>query len=304
VKYYAIFALCSFALAQSTTTSSATGETAVAVVSSDHSQTLVTQSINGRQVPMQQTETHVLRKTENGSVTETIVRRYDPNGQLTSTEKVVTEVENRPGGSTTTSTTYRSDINGNLSEAERKTVDSETHGQTTDVNTVVERPSINGGLEPMQKSAAVIESKPDSSHEDETVYRPDGNGGFSVAERKISDTTRKNNETTQTTALYQPIANASQLQLSRQQVTRTVKQPDGSEQQVVDYYQPSIPGVVRDPNAAPQLWEQDTIQRKPGPDNTVVQTVVARRTDPNHPNQLGAPEQVSKTVCQGNCSGQ
>ena len=304
MKYYAIFALCSLALAQSSTSSSTEGVTPVTVVSSDHAQTLVTQSINGRQVPMQQTETHLLSKTATGSVTETIVKRYDPNGQLTSTEKIVTEVENRPGGSTTKSTTYNTDVNGNFSETERKTVDSETHGQTTNVNTVVERPSINGELQTVEKRAAVTEGKPGSSHEDETVYRPNGNGGFSVAQRQISDTSSKNNETTQTTALYQQNADASQLQLERQQVTRTVKQPDGSEQQVVDYYLPSIPGEVRAAGAPPQLWEQDTIQRKPGPDKTVEQTVVARRTDPDHPNKLGAPEQVSKTVCQGNCSGQ
>lgn len=304
VKYSAILALSSLALAQSTTTSSTEGVTPVTVVSSDHTQTLLTQSINGRQVPMKQTETHLLSKTATGSVTETLVRRYDQNGQLSSTQKIVTEVENRPGGSTTTSTTYDTDINGNFSQTERKTVDTEMRGQTTDVNTVIERPSINGGLQTAQKTAAVIENKPDASHEDETVYRPDGNGGFSVAERRISDTTHKNNETTQTTALYQPIAESSKLQLSRQQVTRTVQQADGSEQQVVEFYLPSIPGVVRDPNAPPQLWEQQTIQRKPGPDNTVEQTVVARRTDPNHPNQLGAPEQISKTVCQGDCSGQ
>lgn len=304
VKYWAIFALCSLAPAQSSSTTSINGETPVTVVSADHNQTLLTQSINGRQVPMQQTETHVLSKTESGSVTETMVRHYDLDGHLTSTTKTVTEVQNRPGGSTSTSTTYATDINGTLSETERKTVDTETHGETTNTQTVIDRPSINGGLQPVEKRSAVTESKPDTSHQDETVYRPNGNGGFDVAERKMVDTTHTNNETTETTALYQPVADVSKLQLERQQVKKTVKQPDGSEREVVDYYLPSTPGDVRSPDAPPQLWEQDTIQRKPGPDNSVVQTVVARRTDPNHPNQLGPAQTLSQTVCKGDCSGQ
>src|SRR5215472_154144 len=113
------------------------------MVSTDHTQTVLTRSINGRQIPLEQTESRVLSQSANGSVTERIVRRYDRNGQLTSTERTVTELQNRPGGSTAKSTTYTTDLNGVLRETERKTVDTEKQGDTARTETVVERPVIN-----------------------------------------------------------------------------------------------------------------------------------------------------------------
>ena len=50
--------------ASSTSTSTAT----------DHTQTKLTQNLNGRQVPLEQIEEHVLRSDSTGKVTERIVR--------------------------------------------------------------------------------------------------------------------------------------------------------------------------------------------------------------------------------------
>lgn len=303
MKYCVLAFACAAAFAQSSTTNSVNGATATTVVSSDHTQTEMTQSIDGRQVPIEQSETRVLSKTANGSVTETVVRRYNRSGQLTSTERTVTDLETRPGGSTAKSTTYLTDLNGSVRETEHKTVDSETQGETTNTQTVVERPSIDGSFQAVEKRSALIENKSDSSHQDETVYRRNGTGGFDVAERKIADTARSGNKTTETTALYEPINNFSQLQLSRQQVSTTVAQPDGSETRQVDYYLPSLPGVARTGAGTQTLWEQDTVQRTKKADGAVVETVTARRADANRPNQLGPAETVSETVCRGNCSG-
>lgn len=304
VRYYLAFVVSAAAFAQSSTSTSTSGETATTLVSSDHTQTLLARSINGREIPLEQTETRVLSKTANGSVTETIVHRYDRNGQLASTERTVTEVENRTGGSTLKSTTYATDLNGSLRETERKTVDTQTQGNTTNSETVIERPSINGGLQAVEKRSAVAETSGNSTHEDETVYRRSGTSDFAVAERRVGDTTRDGSKTTQSTALYQPIADASKLELARQQVTTTISNPDGSETRQVDHYLPSLPGTARSGDSTPKLWEQDTIQRKTSAGGVVTETVTARRTDPNHPTQLGAPQQLSETVCRGNCSGQ
>jgi hypothetical protein len=304
VKYYSLLAVCAAALAQSTTTTFTSGETATTTVSTDHTQTVLTRSINGREIPLEKTETRLLSKSENGSVIETIVRRYDRNGQLTSTERTVSEVRNRPNGLTTKSTTYTTDINGVLRETERRTIDTEKQGDTARTETVIERPVINGGLQTVEKRSAVIENRAEATHQDETVYRRGSNGDFSVALRKIADTTRKDNTTTEVTDLYEPIGEVNRLQLSRQQVTTTVAQPDGSETRQVDYYLPALPGVAGAAGESPKLWEQDTVQRKKQSDGGVVETVTARRADPNHPNQLGPAQQVSETVCRGNCSSQ
>lgn len=309
MKYYSVVLSCGLALAQSSTSTYIPGlngnqQVASTVVANDDQHTELYRSINGQNVPLQQSETHVLRKDANGSVTETIVRRFNQNGQLVSTEKTVTELSSHPGGSSLKATTYATDLSGNQRETERKTVETQTSGATTNTQTVIERPSVDGGLQPVEKRAAVTETNGNSSHQDETVYRPDGNGGFNVAERKVDDTTRSGDKTTEKTALYQPIAEASTLQLSRQQVTTTTAHPDGSETKQVDYYLPSVPGMVRPSDASPQLWEQDTIQRKAATDGSVVETVTARRTDPNNPSQLGSPQRLSETICRGNCSGQ
>ena len=310
MKYYvkwSVMALaCGCALAQSTTSTYTTDLNgrrveAATVVSTDGERTDITRNLNGREIPLEQTERHVLRKDASGSVTETIVRRYDRNGQLVSTEKIVAEEQNRPGGSTSHSTTYRTDLNGRMQEAERKTVETLTQGAVTNTQTVIERPTIGGGLQTVEKRTAATQKTDDTSHTDETVYRRDGNGAYQVAERTVADAKRSGNQTTETSAMYLPIANVSSLQLSRQQVTTTTTRPDGSETQEVNYYLPSLPGVVRSSESS-QLSEQDTIQRRKQPDGSVVETITARRADNNHPQQLGPPEQLSETICKGNCT--
>ncbi len=307
MKYYALFAAASLAAAQSTTntyTTDINGNRIVAasVVSTDGEHAEVTQSINGRKVPLEQTDERVISKDANRTVTEKIVRKFDANGNLASTERVVTEQEQRPSGSSVRSTTYRSDINGGMREAERKTVDTETQGAVTKVQSVVERPGINGSLQAVEKRNAVTESSPDKSHEDETVYRLNSNGEYSAAVRNVTDTTHSGNQTTTKTAEYEPLADASKMQLARQEVTTTTTQPDGSQVSEVDFYRASVPGLARDPNSPPQLIEQQTIRRGQAA-GAVTQTVDVRRPTANDPNKLGPSERISETVCKGKCDG-
>jgi hypothetical protein len=85
----------SIAIAQSTTSTYIPGINGQPVegstVLSNAERTEVNRSINGRQVPLEQTEERVLSQDANGSVTEKITRKYDPTGQLMSTERVVTD---------------------------------------------------------------------------------------------------------------------------------------------------------------------------------------------------------------------
>ncbi len=307
MKYYALFAVASLAAAQSTTntyTTDLNGNRVVAssVVSTDGDHAEVSRSINGRKVPLEQTDERVISKDANRTVREKIVKKFDANGNLASTERVVTEEEQRPNGSSVKSTTYRSDINGGMREAERKMVDTETQGAVTKVQTVLEKPTINGSLQAVEKRNAVTESTPSKSHEDEMVYRLDANGQYSAAVRNVTDTTHAGNQTVVKTAEYEPLADASKMELARQEVATTTTQPDGSQVSELDYYRASVPGLVRDPNAAPQLIEQQTVRRVPGADGTR-ETIDVRRPNANEPNKLGPPQRISETVCTGKCDG-
>jgi hypothetical protein len=144
------------------------------------------QSINGRQVPVEQVTERVVSEDANGKVTERIVRKFDPTGRPVSTERVrIEESKLSGGGSTLRETTYRSDVNGTLREAERKTVETRVSGSTTTASTVIDRPSVSGSLETVEKRSAVSEGPADNQHTTESVYRPAASGGFQETERIV-----------------------------------------------------------------------------------------------------------------------
>jgi hypothetical protein len=306
VKYYAFLLATTLAGAQSvssTTSTDLNGNTVAAgsVVSSDGKHTETTQSINGQTVPLEQSDERVVSESPTGRVTEKIIRKFDPEGHLVSTARVVTEEEKRPSGSLVNTTTFRSDINGQMHQDEHKTVETNTHGAATDINTVIERQTVNG-LQTVEKRAEVSETSGNNTHSDETVYRPGQNGEFTPAVRRVTDTTQSTGKTVENTALYETIANTTGLQLSRQTVTTTSTRPDGSAVVEMNYYGAAVPGNVRDPNAPKQLYEQDVLERSPAASGKVTETLTARRASMSDPSQLGPPIKVSETVCTGKCS--
>jgi hypothetical protein len=313
VKYYVFALMGSLAAAQSVATTYTTDingnrVAAATVVASAQpgaeEATQITQSINGRTVPMQRTETRVLSKDANGSVVETIVRKYDPNGQVGSTERVVTETQTRPNGSTVHATTYRSDVNGNMAAAERSTVESEKQGGVTTTQSVTERPAPGGSFQAVEKTTRVSEVSGDKTHDDEIVYRRAlGSGGdFSQAVRDVKDITHTGNVITETSAHYEPVATASQMRLVQQSQSTTTKHPDGSETSQVNLYGSSWTGNVSDGDAPLALREQDIIERQKGPGGNVTEILSVRRPTPADPNRLGPATKVSETVCTGKCA--
>ena len=292
--------------AQSTTNTYITdingqSEKAATVVSTDGDHTQLMQSINGREVPLQQTDERVLREDANGKVVETIVHKYNPEGQLASTERVITEQKKYADGETVHSTTYRSDLNGQMQEAERQTTESHKHGATTDSATVIERPTLNGAFQAVEKRDTVSESANGTVHQDETVYRRSDNGDFYPAQRDVKDETKAGDRTIEKTSLYQT-RNGAELQLTRQSVSTTTKQADGSEVAEVNLYGDSVPGTVHSSGTPQQLYEQDIIQREKGPGGEVVQTLSVRRPSISDPQHLGDPQKISETVCTGKCT--
>lgn len=306
MKYYVLALIASAGMAQSVSNTYVTDLNgrrveSAASVASDHQHTEIVQSLNGRRVPLEQTDERVLRQEGNTKVTERIVRKYDQNGQLSSTTRQVIEEQAGAAGSTTRTTTYRSDANGTMSESERETAHSETQGAVTRTQSTIERPGLNGSLQAVEKRDEVTRTSPSGSEQDATTFQRSGNGDYVVTMRQMKETTRSGNRTTATTSVYQPIATNAQLQLSERNVATTTTRADGSEVTDITYYGSSWSGNVGSAQAGPQLREQDVIERTPGPGGSVTQTISRRQPTPSDPNKLGPPVEISQTVCTGKC---
>ncbi len=261
------------------------------------------QSINGQSVPTERVEERVLRDDASGKVVERIIRDYDPEGNpMPAVKETIEEQKHADGSSSTQSTTSRGDVNGNMQVIERTTTESHTSGSSETSQTVVERPTADG-LRTVEKREEVTAKQPGGYQSETTIYRADGNGGFQTAVRETTQHTEQGSEASDSSAEYD-MGPTGQLQLHSQTVTKTVTRPDGSKDAVVDIYGRAVPGTVDANDSALKLYEQQTIETAPGPNNTVVQTLSVRRPTVSDPGILGPSRQLSQTVCQGDCKPQ
>ncbi|HEV8415906.1 MAG TPA: hypothetical protein VGQ49_20105 [Bryobacteraceae bacterium] len=259
------------------------------------------QSMNGRQVPVEQVTERVVSQDANGKVTERIVRKFDPTGQPALTERVMIEENKLPGGgSTVRETTYRNDTNGGLREAERKTTETRVSGSTTTSSTTIDRPGMSGSFETVEKRSAVTEGPAANQHTTESVYSRDVSGGFKESVRLVSTASTVNDATKESTAIYEPGLNG-QLQLDSQTESTTSKQPDGTQRTETNVFAKTVAGNVQDSSGGLRVKEQEILQRRANPDGSVVEIVSVRRPAVSDPNRLGDLQKVSETLCKGKC---
>lgn len=259
------------------------------------------QSINGRQVPLEQSVDRVVREDANGKVTERILRKFNPNGQVVSTERVLIEESKLAGGgSSVRETTYRSDMNGGFQEIQRQTTETQVNGSTTTASTTVDRPTLNGSFETIEKRSAVTEGPAANQRTTESVYRRDGAGGFQEALRTVKTAAKVDDTTTETAANYEPGLNG-QLQLASQSESTSRKLPDGTDRIETNLYAHTVVGRLQESNAPMRIKEQQIVERRAKPDGSVVETLSVRRPSISDPNRLGDLQKLSETVCQGKC---
>jgi hypothetical protein len=259
------------------------------------------QSINGRQVPVEQVTERVVSDDASGKVTERIVQKFDPTGRPASTERVMIQENKLPGGgSTVHETTYRSDVNGGQREAVRKTTETRVSGSTTTASTVIERPGTSGSFETVEKRSSVTDGPADNQHTTESIYSRDVSGGFQETVRAVKTVSTANNTTKESTAIYEPGLNG-QLQLDSQSESTSSKQPDGTEVVQTNLFTKTVAGNVQDSSGAMRAKEQQVIQRRTNADGSVVETLSVRRPTVSDPNRLGDLQKVSETVCKGKC---
>jgi hypothetical protein len=259
------------------------------------------QSINGRQVPVEQVTERVVSEDANGKVTERIVQKFDPTGRTALTERVMIEEHKLPGGgSTVREITYRDDMNGGLRESERKTTETRVSGSTTTSSTAIDRPGMNGSFETVEKRSAITDGPADNQHTTESIYSRDVSGGFQETVRLVKTDSKVNDTAKETTASYEKGLNG-QLQLTSQSESTSVKQPDGTEVVQTNLFAQTVAGNVQDSSGSLRVKEQQIVQRRANPDGSVVETVSVRRPSVSDPNRLGDLQKVSETLCQGKC---
>ncbi len=303
---YSLFFIALAGFAQSVTTSYTTDLNGKRVANSTivedgKSKTEISQSVNGRKVPLESTEERVVSQSSSGRVIETITKKFDPNGGLVSTERVVTQEEKTSDGMRINSTIFKGDINGNMRETERRAIETHAQGQNTSMQMDVSKPDLNGSFQTVEKRTQSTQSSGGGSTSDETVYRRSENGSFYAAGRDISETSSSGGGTTVKSAHYEP-RDSSQLTLTGQTVTSTVKRADGSTVSEVSLYGLyGGDGRARDRQAAPTLREQQTIERVTNRDGSVSEIVTARRPTTADPSRLGPSQKISETVCTGKC---
>ena len=259
------------------------------------------QSINGRMVPLERVEQRVLRDDASGRLVERVVRRYDPQGNLTAPVRQTIEEQKRTdGGSTVVATTYRTDINGHSQLEQKSVTETRKTGAEERSETLVERPTLNGSLETVEKQEQVKVGQGNSFRQEATTYRPDGHGGFYPAVRSVMDHAQSGAQTTENTVEYEA-SPGGPLQVHNQTVAKTVTAADGSKDTTVDIYGSNVPGTVSAPGSAMKLQEQQLVESQKNPNGTVTETLSVRRPTVSDPNKLAPPQQLSQTVCRGDC---
>jgi hypothetical protein len=311
VKYSLIACLAACACAQSSSTTYVTdinghrvpdSSTSVAKSTTDAEKTERIRSINGREVPVEQIETRVLRDDANGKVTETITRKFDATGRLSSRERVVAEEQKRSdGGSTVHAVVSRDDVNGHFVEAERRNTETRPQGSTTTTETVIERRGVNNAFEVASKRSLVTEKTPSGENVSESEFRRSTTGQFYEAIHRVTERIKSGNQTTEESTEYQ-LGVTGKLELAGRTATVTSKGADGSEVSEVSLYARAAYGRVQEAGAPQQVKEQQVIQRVPGPGGEVLETVSVRRPSLADPNRLGELKKISETVCRGKCN--
>ena len=266
--------------------------------SKDGGRTLITKGADGREIPLEKTESRVISDGPGGKVVETIVRRFGNNGQVVATEKTVTESHSRAdGGSTVSSTIYNGDANGGMQLGQKNVVETRKQGNTVSSEEVTSRAGADGRLQPVEKRSVVKTGDDKASHEEEAIYRVGNGGQFFEAARNTKDEKKNGDDATTQTVHFEPDVTGRMTQESRK-VTETKKAGDGTEVQNTTVYAAQATRAQSDANA---IREQQTVVRKKAADGSVVETTSLRQASVSDPSRLGDSKLVSETVCKGNC---
>jgi hypothetical protein len=261
------------------------------------------QSVDGGSVPVEGASERVIRDDASGKVVERTVKRYDPNGRVTGTDKIVTEeTKLADGGKLVKETRSRSDINGGFKEFERKTSETHVSGPTSTTNVTIDRPAVNGGFATAEKRNIVTSGPADRQSSTETVEQANGNGGFRQVRRTESSVEKSGGTSKENSSEYE-LDPTGRLALTAQKVATTTKVPGGGEKVETTLYSKNVAGEVQGVNGRMRVKEQQVLERSaPGADGQVHESLSVARPSMADPEKLGPLQQVAERVCTGKCS--
>lgn len=256
------------------------------------------ESINGRRVPVESVEERVVSEKEGERIVETVIRRFDPTGNLTQIEKIQRQETTGPDGERIERTRIeRSDLNGRLWPVERSVSRTVRQGARLITETQVERPSADGGFAVAEKRLTAETLRPDGADREVTVQEA-GQGGFRVVARHVSEIRRQGGIETERTTFYDS-ARTGRLEPVGEKHVELVRRADGSAVSLVSLYGVAAPGRTAEAGRL-ALREQQRIERFAGPGGARIERLSLRR--PSLADQrLGPFEPASETICTGDC---
>jgi hypothetical protein len=253
-----------------------------------------TYDYDGRRVPLpsaqESRKTLVREDTAGGRVLEELVQRRDASGNPLPAEKVRSITRQGADGAQVTETViYRADINGRMEPRERTIAT--TQGDTSTVQ--YERPNINGGFEIVEKAASRTAKEDGKTIVNTSIYRVGNDGRLVEAARQVTERKPEGTGTREVISEYQN-ASTGKMELSQQKVTVSLANPDGSSTSEITIYGQAAPGRPMDGTL--KIREQQLITAKPGPGNTIQETLSVRRPDLADPEKLGAYRKVAEKI--------
>jgi len=255
--------------------------------------------VDGRRVllpsPEEKRERRVIEDGPGGKVVEELVERRDVNGNKLPPEKVrIVERKDADGASVVETTVFRSDLNGRMAPEERSVVSTrQSNGQTL-TQAVTERPSVNGGLEPVEKTSSQTVTVNGKTQTNRSTFVLDQSGNFTEAVRELIE---KVPEGKGAKEVVQEFRNAptGKMELTGQRIRVDIPGADGSTTSEITIYGAVAPGRAADGQL--KLREQQLVTRKPGPGNTLVESISVRRPDLAD-SKMGKYEKVGEKVTQ------
>jgi hypothetical protein len=259
----------------------------------------LTQSINGRMVPLEKVEERIVSEDASGNrVVERVIRKFNADGSPGQPEKQrIEERKNSDGSVSSTTTTFRGDINGGFQLAERVISEATKSGDTVQASVTVERPTVNGTLDVVERQN--VSRTGDTGSGSTTTLRKNVSGQFYEAARVVTEASQDQSGDKVVNKAQYEVGEGGRLELHSQTVSRIRKNPDGSESREVDLFR-RVPGRAES-SAAPQLEERQIIEQRKSGDQLTETTLVQRPTI-NDPSRLSAPIKLGERVCTGaNC---
>lgn len=253
---------------------------------------------DGRRVllaaPEEKRERRVVEDGPNGRVIEEIVMRRDANGNKLPPEKLrVVEKHGADGSTIVETTTYQSDLNGQMVATERAVVTTQQQqgGQTKTIS-VVERPTVNGSFAAVEKTASQTTAANGKQQTNRSTYVLDQSGKFVEAVRELIEKAQEGKGAKEVTQEFRN-APTGKMELTGKKIKIDTPNADGTSTSEITIYGVAAPGRTAD--GPLKLREQQLVTTRPGPGNTLIESISVRRPDLSD-SKLGAYQKVGEKV--------